>query len=159
MDDPKPRPGDWSEAVSEASAHVQQRKVAVEEATERQKPKSTGRLLAAAAVIFAGVIAWDVYVLMQPPEVPPPAEEAVDLRWLVADAVELIEDFRADEGRLPTRADLGDLLDEEFSYEIRGEAYVVGLEGEGTRVQYDGSVPLDEWVSSGGRGTGDGSTS
>ena len=159
MDDPKPMPGDWSEAVSQASAHVEQLEVAMEEATERQKPKSRGPLLAAAAVILAGVITWDIYVLSQPPEIPLPADEAVDLRWFVADVVELIEDFRAGQGRLPTRADLGDLLDPEFSYEIRGERYVVGLEGEGTRVEYDGSVPLDEWVSSGATGTGEGGAS
>ena len=149
----------WSEAVSQASTHVQQRKLAIEEAAERQKPKSRGLLLVEAAVIFAGVIAWDIYVYTRPQEIPPPAEEAVDLRWFVSDVVELIEDFHAEQGRLPTRADLGDLLDEEFSYDIRGEGYVVGLEGEGARVEYDGSVPLDEWVSSGATGSGGGNSS
>lgn len=149
MDDPTSPKTDWSDAVSAASRHVRDRTAAIEEAAERQKPKSRAPILAAVGVIFVAVLGWNVYVLAQPPELPGPAEEALHLRYFVGDAVNLIEDFRAEEGRLPTRADLGDLLDAEIRYDAGEGGYVVGLEGEQVSVEYDGSVPLDAWVAAG----------
>ena len=146
MEDTKPTTGDWSDAVSQASDHVVQRDRAIEEAAEGQKPKSKGPLLAAVALIFACVIVWDVQVLTRPPPDLSATEEALHLRWFVAEAVGVIEDFRDENGQLPTRADLGDQMDEEVFYAVRGEAYVVGLDGERITVEYDGTVPLDEWV-------------
>jgi hypothetical protein len=142
----KPAQPDWSEVVSKASEHVQERRVAADEAAERQKPRARGPVLAAAAVVFAGVLAWDLYMFAQPPEPPPLEEVTVDLRWFVADAVELIEGFRAENGRLPARADLGDLLPADIVYEIRGDTYVVAASEEGLRVEFDGSLPLQRWV-------------
>lgn len=158
MNDPKPTPEDWSEVLSEANVDAREHTLAGEQAVARQRPKSQTPVRVAAVVILAGVIAWDVHVMTRPQEMPLPADEAVDLRWFVADAVELIEGFRAEEGRLPTRNDLGDLLAEPFSLEIRGQGYVIGLERAGARVEYDGSVPLDEWLSPGTVGQAEGGT-
>jgi hypothetical protein len=147
MTDEGPQPRrEWAEVVAEASAHVRDRDSAVEAAGELQKPRSRGPILAAAAVVLAGVVAWDFYMLSRPPEPAPPGEEVVDLRWFVADAVELIEAFRDENGRLPSRADLDEKLPAELEYEARGEGYVVALAGEANRVVYDGSVPLAGWV-------------
>ncbi|MCH7990911.1 MAG: hypothetical protein IIC35_00660 [Gemmatimonadetes bacterium] len=129
--------------IYRASSGACARLEAIQRAAE---PQIEGTVVAAAAVLLAAVIAWDVHVMTRPQNMPLPADEAVDLRWFLADAVELIENFRAEEGRLPSRADLGDLLGDSFSLEIRGQMYVIGLEGAGTSVRYDGSVPLDEWV-------------
>ncbi len=150
----KPAQPDWSEVVAKASEHVQERHVAAEEAAERQKPRARGPVLAVAAVAFAGVLAWDFYMFAQPPEPPPLEETTVDLRWLVADAVELIEGFRSENGRLPARADLGDLLPADIMYELRGDTYVVAAAEEGIRVEFDGSVPLQRWVQDDGAGGG-----
>lgn len=148
MNDPNPKP-DWSDAVSQASEHVQAREVALEEAAEQQQPKSRGPVIAALSVLLVAVASWNVYQLLQPPSLPSAYEEATHLRFFVADAVDLIEDFRADEGRLPTHADLGDLLDEELIYEVRGEVYVVGMEGETTRVEYESTMPFEDWMAFG----------
>jgi len=144
--DPKATPSDWSEALSESTEQAREHALAWKQSGAPQKRRSQGALVAAAAVLLAAVTAWDVHVMTRPQNMPLPADEAVDLRWFLADAVELIENFRAEEGRLPSRADLGDLLGDSFSLEIRGQMYVIGLEGAGTSVRYDGSVPLDEWV-------------
>jgi hypothetical protein len=150
----KPGQPEWSDVVAKATDHVQQRDVAAEEAAERQKPHARGPIIAAAAVVFAGVIAWDFYAFSQPPEPPPPEETIVDLRWFVADAVELIEGFRSEGGRLPSRADLGDLLSDDIVYEVRGDAYTVAAASGGVRVQYDGSMSLRRWVQGDGGGGG-----
>ncbi len=150
---------EWVDAVSEASDHVQERKTAAEEAAERAKPKASGLALAVASAILASVVAWDAYVLTRPPEGLPPAEQEVDLAWLVVDAVDLIESYREDEGRLPTAADLSDLLDEEVSYTTQGDRYFVVAVSDEVRVEYDSSLSIEEWIaarildSSGGSGS------
>lgn len=156
MDAPKGQGYDLSKAVSQATEHVQDRQSAFEEAAEQQKPKSSGTLLAVAGVVFLGVLAWDAYVLTRPPEVPSAAVQEEHLRFFVSDAVDLIEQFSAEQGRLPTRADLGDLLDEEISYEVRGEGFVVGMEGEGVSVEYDSRQTLADWMAFGPRAGGGG---
>jgi len=149
----KPLP-DLSEAVSRASVHVKERGVAAQEAAERQKPRSQAPALVGAAVIFAAVIAWDVYAFSRAPAPVPTDELRVDLRWLVADAVGVIEGFRIETGRLPTRAELGDLLAEDLLYEVRGDSYVVAVAEGALRVQFDGTVPLDRWVDDESAGPG-----
>jgi hypothetical protein len=151
MDDQKGAPQGWSNVVSEASRHVKERRAAIEEAQERQKPKSRAPILAAVVAVLVAVVAWDVYVFTRPPELPTPEREAANLRWFVGDAVNLIEDYRAETGRLPTRADLGDLLDDEIVYEIQGEGYVVIMEGERASVEYESGVPLEDWMAFGDR--------
>jgi hypothetical protein len=149
MDEPKESP-DWSEVVDQAAEHVHKRRAAIQEAAEQQRPRSHGPTLAAVCVVLLGVLAWDVYVISRPPDLPSPAVEAENLRYFVVEAVDVIEDFRADQGRLPTRADLGDLLDEDILYQTRGTGYVVSAEGEGASVEYDSGMPLAEWIATGG---------
>lgn len=150
MADQKGTKHDWSNVVSEASQHVQARAAAIEEAADQQRGAPRGAVLAVVGVLLAVVLAWDVYVFTRPPELPAPAVEAENLRYFVADAVDVVEDFRAEQGRLPTRAELGDLLDPEITYETRGNGFVVGAEGEGVSVEYDSRMPLSEWIASGG---------
>ncbi len=148
-----------SDAVSKASEHVRERKAASEEAAERAKPKSSGPRLALAMVVLAAVVAWDAYVLTRPPEGLPPAEQEVDLGWLVVDAVELIESYREDEGRLPTAVELRDLLDEAVSYRAQGGRYFLVVQSDDVRVEYDDSVSIDEWLAARGLNEGGGNGS
>jgi hypothetical protein len=149
VEEPNSAPRGLSDAVSEATSHVQAR-AHVGEAATRPHDRSRGRLLAFAVTMLGGVLALDAYVLTRAPAPLPPTEEAEDLRRFVGMAVELIEDFRAETGRLPSRGDLGDLLDPELFYRVADGSYVVGLEGEGVSVEYDSGTPLDAWIDSGG---------
>ena len=119
---------------------------AAQEAGARAAPKRRTQILVTLWLILAGVITADAYFFTRPPPELPPAEQEIDLRWIVAGVVDEIEAFRVEEGRLPTRAEFTDLLDEVVSYEVRGEAYVVRGQVDEILVEYDGSVLLDVWL-------------
>ncbi len=137
----------WSDAVSEASRHVQERLLAEEEAAERARPKPNAASIVVALVVLVAVLVGDAWVLTRTPNPPSPREQEIDLRWLVADVVEGVEDFRSAEGRLPAPSDLLDLLEEDIFYEPRDGGYVVLAEGDGIHLEFDGNVPLAEWVA------------
>ena len=139
----------WSDAVSAASRHVQEREVAEEEAAERARPKRNPALVVVALVALIAVLVGDVWVLTRTPDPLPAKEQEIDLRWLVADVVEGVEDFRSTEGRLPAPSDLLDLVWEDLVYEFRDSGYVVFAESDGIHVEFDGNVPLAEWVALG----------
>lgn len=138
----------WNDALSEASQHVSARYAAEEEAAEKQKPKSQGPKLAVVTVLFLAVVAWDFRAWVAPPEPMPAAQERENLAWVVADAVESVEDFWVDEGRLPTPADAVDLLGEDITYVVAGDGFSITVEGDGERMTYDGSLSLEEWIAS-----------
>lgn len=121
-----------------------------ESATMRDGPPAArrARTLAAVGIAFAAVAAWDVYVLSRPPETLPPQVTEIDVRVMVATAVEAVEDFRTEEGRLPTPAEIEAVLDEDITYSARGDRYLISAEVGGTRIEYDGDEPLDDWIVS-----------
>jgi len=137
----------WSDTVSEASRHVQERTIAEEEATERAKAKPTARWVVAALAVLTVVIVWDIRALTATPDPPSTWQQEVDLRWLVSDVVEEVEDFRSAEGRLPGAADLEHVLDDDIVYEAWDGVFMVVAEGDGVRLQFDGTIPLAEWVT------------
>ena len=139
----------WSDAVSAASRHLQEREVAEEEAAERAKPKRNAAWVVVALVVLVAVLVGDVWVLTRIPDPPPAKQQEADLHWLVADVVEAVEDFRSAEGRLPAPSDL-DLPEGDIVYELRDGGYVVLAEGDGVHLEFDGNVPLAEWVAPGG---------
>ena len=137
----------WNEALSDAAAHVVERASAQAQVKEKAKPRPRGPILAGLSFLLVLVAGWDVYVLTRPPEGLPASEQEVDLRWTVAEVVEAVEDFREVEGRLPTGSELVEITDEEeVSYTVEGERFRVGLEVDGVRVEYDGSISLDAWT-------------
>lgn len=75
----------------------------------------------------------------------PPHLVEADLRWAVAQVVEHVERERLLRGRLPEARDLRPLLGETLDYSVRDGDYRVVGRRDGVRVEYDGSVPLDEW--------------
>lgn len=151
-------PVDWSDAVSAASRHVEERAVAEERAAERARPKRNAAWLAMAFGVLVAVAVWDARVLTRTNDPPSAIQQEMDLRWLVADVVQGAEDFRAAEGGLPKASDLLDLLWGDMVYELRDAGYVVLAEGDGIRLEFDGTIPLAEWVALGASEAGPGAT-
>lgn len=146
MSDADLQGGDWNEAIAEASEHVQERGHAAEEAAAKQKPRSQGPIVAALSIALIVVGFWNVRALSKPPA-DIPIQEEEHLTWFVTDAVETIEDFQADEGRLPTADEAAELLEDDVEYAIHGETYSLTLVGdEGMTMTYESSTPLNDWM-------------
>lgn len=143
---------DWAGAVDEVLDRVAAHEAAVEEVAERQKPRSRLPWLVAALAVLLGVAAWDVWLLSRPPEGLPDVVVLEDLRYEVQLVAEVVEDFRAEEGRLPQAAEIAEYLDEDLEYRSDGTSYVLIARDGDLSAVYDGSVPLAEWVAgTGGR--------
>jgi len=140
--------GDFRSVVSEASQAVKDRNAAQVEAAERQKPKARGPILAITTVLLVIVGVYDYVALNAPPEVPPPAEVAQDMRVFVATLAREVEAFRAQEGRLPTANELTaeGLIEDDIDYVVDGDNYSITFVDVDVSVSYDGSVPVDTWV-------------
>ena len=121
-------------------------KEAADAAAEAQVKTPNTAFVATLAVILTLIMATDIYVAARSPEPLPPAEQEIDLRWIVADVVVEIEVFREERGHLPTASDLDGLLDEVISFERTGDSYRVVGDAGNVRVEYDGSLPLEQWV-------------
>jgi len=138
---------DMTGTVGEVLETVAEHHAAVEAVEQRQKPKDRGRVLIGALVVLVVVAAWDVWILTKAPEGLPPEIVAADLHFDVQFAVEAVEDFRADEGRLPAAEEISDYLDDDVIYVTDGAGFsVTALDGD-VQVTYDGSVPLEEWMA------------
>ena len=154
MDESKAQGGNWDDAVSQASNHVESRNAAEQEAADRQKPRADGWKIAVAFVILIAVVAWNVQSFTSELEAPPLASEEEHLAWFVVDAVEAVEDFRTDEGHLPNAQEALELLEDDVTYQLRGDQYTIAVEGDEGRVVYDGSVPIDDWIAAYSTGGG-----
>ncbi len=143
---------DWEGTVSDAVEQVEEGLSALDEARARDgRARSTTALaLIAGLLLLAAVAAWNAWWFTRPPLTPPDAEVAFALRETAGALAEEILAIRDAEDRLPTAAELADLLDEELSYEPSGESFVVTNTDGVLRVTYDGSRPVAEWVVDGG---------
>lgn len=146
MDQKDPKGRDWNEAIAQASEHVEARGAAVDDAAEKQRPRDSGPVLAAATLCLVLSLAWLGFRFQAPPE-EVPINEAVNLAWFLVDAVELVEDFRADSGRLPDPGEAAAMLDEGVVYSVSGEGYAVTVEDGDRTVEYSSDTPLDDWVA------------
>ena len=147
MSEADPNQGDWNDAIAQAEEHVEERGHAAEEAAARQRPKAEGPMIAAALVALVAVSIWNVRSFSKPPT-DIPVDEEVHLAWFVADAVEAIQDFQEDEGRLPSDAEATDLLEEDITYSSVGEVFTITVVGEdGMSVSYESSTPLRDWLT------------
>jgi len=77
---------------------------------------------------------------------PPAAEVEADLRWAVGHVVRRVEALQQRTGQLPRPEDLTGLVSDVVVYERLGDGYrVFGRRGP-VLVQYDGRVPLADWL-------------
>lgn len=148
-DSTPPTRSDWDDVVGDAVDRIAEAEANVAAARERQRPRSRAPLLAVGLVMLAAVAAWDVWYFTRPPEGLPVAVVAEDLRYSVQFVAELVEDFRAENGHLPTPADLGEQTTEEITYAVSGEAYTITASDGSATVTYHSSVPLATWVAGG----------
>lgn len=138
-------PSGMREALRDASELARERdKAAASPDSVQHRTRMRGLSAAIAALVVVG--AWDVHVLTRPPEPLAPGVLEVDLQWMVATTVEAIEDFRAVEGRLPTPEEVEAVLEEDVSYTVIDDRYVVTGRGDGVEVRFDGTVGLDAWL-------------
>lgn len=68
-----------------------------------------------------------------------------DLRWAVARVVEQVEEERLLRGRIPEEPRIRLLLGEALSYSMEEGGYRIVGRRDGVEVEYDGSLPLEEW--------------
>lgn len=148
-----PEGKDWSGAVDEVLDTVAEHEAAIEEAEERQRPKSRTPMLVGALTLLVLVGVWNAWVLTRPPESLPPEVVSDGLRYTVQMAAEAIQDFRAEQGRLPSAAEVADYLDDFVVYVVTIDGFAVtAMDGE-VQVTYDGSVPLEVWMAETGGGS------
>lgn len=139
--------GDWSTAVSEATRHVEERLDAQGVAGERQGPVSRRGLLTVASIVLLGLIAANIWLVVQPATASDPMFYARENRaWTLVDAADVIEDFRLETGRLPTADEVTADLEDVVSYQSRGDEYVLTL-SEGPTLSYDSALPLEDWLA------------
>jgi len=98
-------------------------------------------------VLTLFVMAGASYLSLRTHGDPPVIEQAEDLRWAVAQVVRRVESVRAQTGRLPTAEELHGLVSDLIVYERVGDSYFVAGERGEVEVLYDGSIPLDEWMT------------
>lgn len=137
---------DLDEAIADASHHVEQRGAAAQEALQKQRPKDQGPLLVALTLLLLMSIGW-VGVRLQAAPSELPINETANLAWFVVDAVEAVEDFRADQGRLPDQNEASDMLDEGLVFTASGNAYTVSVDDGIRTLEYGSDTPIEEWVN------------
>ena len=148
-DSTPPKQSDWDDVVGDAVDRIAEAEANVAAARERQRPRSRTGLLGVGLVVLAAVAAWDVWYFTRPPEGLPVEVVAEDLRYSVQFVAELVEDFQAENGRLPTPAELGDQTTEEITYAVTGDAFTVTASDGVATVTYHSSVPLTTWMAAG----------
>ena len=141
-----PAGGEWEQVVSEATEHVQARGAAQVAAEDKQKPKSQGPKIAVLSVLLVVAVAMDIWMWTKLPDPMPADEERQHMAWTVVDVVDAVEDFRSDEGRLPTVDEIADVLDEDVAYQVVGETYAVTISGEAGSITFDGAQDVESWA-------------
>ncbi len=138
---------DLDAAIRQASEHLGVQFEPEEDVTgvERLGPRSRRpiALLGFLLVVAAG----SAYLSLRAPPHPPAARVEAELRSSVAHLVRRVEDLRVRSGRLPTESELFGFLGESIEYTPVDGFYLVTGEAWGVTVEYDGSMPLDRWVT------------
>lgn len=150
---PKQDPN-WHATISKAADHVDEgdsQLADVQARRERAEGESrTRRYLLLLLPVLAAVAAWNAWAFTRPPDVPPDADIGLALRETAGALAREALALAARQGRLPPPAELGEELDDELTYELVGEGFVVTNTDGVIQVRYDGSRPVDDWVASGG---------
>ena len=106
------------------------------------------RLWVLGALLVLSMAAAALATLLRPVS-QPAADVEADLRWAVANVVRGVQAHQARTGSLPGPEMLRPLLGEHVTYEVSGDAYVITGERDGVRVRFDGTVPLEAWLTEG----------
>jgi len=110
-------------------------------------PLKWGLLLALAGLSAYLWLAPPDWLLPSPPEPPPPALQEAGLRMEIALQARSVEAFREARGRLPeSLQEAGDPYAEVEYARLDGGRYVLWMEGEVGRVEYDSRASLDEFL-------------
>lgn len=141
---------DWRDAVSEAVEDLTEMENAVAEVNARQRRGRAATYTFMALPVLAVVVAWNVWSFQRTPEVPPDPEIASALRQTAGALAEEVLALQERQGRLPTVAELGGYVDDELTYTLRGEGFVITNTDGVLQVTYDGRMPVAEWVANGG---------
>lgn len=136
---------DLDQAIADASHHVEERGAAAQEAVQKQRPKDQGPLLVALTVLLLMSLGW-VGVRLQVPPTELPINETANLSWFVVDAVEAVEDFRAEQGRLPDQSEASGMLDEGLVFTASGDVYTVSVDDGLRTLEYTSDTAIEEWV-------------
>ena len=148
---PPAEPGNEQElldAISLAARHVGTREDQDSSVVVRFDAAPPGRrrlltLWATLAVVAAGA----AFLSLRTRGDPPALQQEEDLRWAVGQVVRRVESLRAQTGVLPTADALHGLLSELVVYDQYDGVYIVVGRRGGVQVVYDGSVPLDLWLT------------
>ena len=140
----------WDDVLARATQSVEEMEAAAAEARARRRTRRGAWLLPISVVALLAVGGWNARLLTRPPSLPPLADQAYALRRSAAAVVEEVVAIRETERRWPSASELADLLEEGLTIrEVDGGVVATYSDGE-ILVRYDGSVPLDTWVVSGG---------
>jgi len=137
----------WTQAVAEAEQLVDERAEAEARARESHRPRSRGPVVVLLSVMLVVCLAGNVWLLLEPVTLPEPVAESENLLWSVVDAAEAVEDFRIENGRLPSSAEIGPELGADVDYERIEREYRVSVAGIETSMSYASSVPLEAWIA------------
>lgn len=131
---PKPSGSDYADSVRDVLEHAAR----TDEATSRrQSPKSTtlarGPVVLVVAVVFAGVLYYNVRSFSRPPAPLPPEAAEVSAGITVMIATQAVEAYRDEHGRLPASLDELGFPTEGLEYRVDGDSYELTVsEGETT---------------------------
>lgn len=152
MQDRKPKgPGhDWHGAVSDAVEDLAESESAVAAANARQRRGRAATYTLVALPVLVAVVAWNVWSFRRPPETLPDTEIAFALRQTAGALAEEVLALQEQQGRLPTSAELGGYVDDELTYALRGEGFVITNTDGVLKVTYEGPKPVADWVVNGG---------
>lgn len=147
MGDAKAPATDWSEAVSDAARHVEER-LGAQALAENNGPRSRRGHVPAALVVLLLLVAANVWLAVRPAPASDPMFYARQNRaWTLADAADVVEDFRFASGRLPTPDEVAGELGVVVSYRPRPGGYSLALLDEGPPLSYDSALPLEDWLA------------
>lgn len=141
-----PTGNEWEQVVSEATEHVRARGDAAAAAAQKQKPKSQAPKIVVLTVLLVGAIGANVWQWTRTPPPMEASEERIHMAWAAVDLAQAVDDFRADEGRLPTAEEIADVIDDDVVYQPLGDGYSITVTGEGGSITFDGTGDVEAWA-------------
>ena len=141
------RPEPIQDLVSQAQRHALAQDKAYAKPQNREERPWAKVALAITVPLFALVVLWNVRV-MSARVFPEPAIEAVDIARTLRIAVDEIESFREEFGRLPDASEAAEFLPEDSALLQDGEAYELVVPAPVvTQLRYVSDEDPDRWLS------------